>query len=115
MINNCPFAISLNPDVQVTSTKDGYTLHGAESEPNTWLTLAITSSKLLFSFPTLLLVLPAELKIVESVFEYLLKCSVPRLNHLLTNGLIKCQELYLNQQNSLTTVKGYHFHKCWPG
>lgn len=41
-MNNCPFAISLNPDVQVTSTKDGYTLHGAESEPNTWLTLATT-------------------------------------------------------------------------
>jgi thiazoline dehydrogenase / protease len=41
-MNNCPFAISLNPAVQVTSTKDGYTLHGAESEPNTWLTLATT-------------------------------------------------------------------------
>jgi len=41
-MNNCPFAISLNPDVQVTSTKDGYTLHGAESEPNTWLTFATT-------------------------------------------------------------------------
>jgi cyanobactin maturation PatA/PatG family protease len=41
-MNNCPFAISLNPAVQVTSTKDGYTLHGAESGPNTWLTLATT-------------------------------------------------------------------------
>jgi cyanobactin maturation PatA/PatG family protease len=41
-MNNCPFAISLNPAVQVTCTKDGYTLHGAESEPNTWLTLATT-------------------------------------------------------------------------
>ncbi|MEA5519913.1 PatA/PatG family cyanobactin maturation protease [Limnoraphis robusta] len=41
-MNNCPFAISLNPAVQVTSTKDGYTLHGAESEPNAWLTVATT-------------------------------------------------------------------------
>ncbi|MCC3490648.1 MAG: PatA/PatG family cyanobactin maturation protease [Microcoleus sp. PH2017_25_DOB_D_A] len=41
-MNNCPFAISLNPAVQVTSTEDGYTLHGAESEPNAWLTLATT-------------------------------------------------------------------------
>jgi thiazoline dehydrogenase / protease len=41
-MNHCPFAISLNPAVQVTSTKDGYTLHGAESEPNALLTLATT-------------------------------------------------------------------------
>jgi len=41
-MNNCPFAISLNPAVQVTSTKDGYTLHGAESEPNALLTVATT-------------------------------------------------------------------------
>jgi cyanobactin maturation PatA/PatG family protease len=42
MINNCPFAISLNPDVQITDTKDGYTLHGAESEPNALLTWETT-------------------------------------------------------------------------
>ena len=42
MINNCPFAISINPDVQITDTKDGYTLHGAESEPNALLTWETT-------------------------------------------------------------------------
>ena len=41
-MNNCPFAISLNPAVQVTSTEDGYTLHGAESEPNALLTWETT-------------------------------------------------------------------------
>lgn len=41
-MNNCPFAISLTPDVQVTSTEDGYTLHGAESEPNALLTWETT-------------------------------------------------------------------------
>jgi cyanobactin maturation PatA/PatG family protease len=41
-MNNCPFAISLNPDVQVTSTEDGYTLHGAESEQNGLLTWETT-------------------------------------------------------------------------
>nr|WP_083623038.1 PatA/PatG family cyanobactin maturation protease [Planktothrix paucivesiculata] len=41
-MNNCPFAISLNPDVQITDTKDGYTLHGAESEPNALLTWETT-------------------------------------------------------------------------
>lgn len=31
------FAVSLNPDIQITSTKDQYTLHSAESEPTALL------------------------------------------------------------------------------
>jgi len=37
-----PFAVSLNPFVQLTSTEDYYTLHSAESEPTALLTLATT-------------------------------------------------------------------------
>lgn len=37
------FAVSLNPDVQITSAEDHYTLHSAESEPTTWLNLVKTS------------------------------------------------------------------------
>lgn len=41
-MSNHPFAVSLNPFVQVTSTEDYYTLHSAESDPTTLLTLATT-------------------------------------------------------------------------
>ncbi|MEA5536878.1 PatA/PatG family cyanobactin maturation protease [Crocosphaera sp. XPORK-15E] len=41
-MSNHPFAISLNPDIQVTNTQDYYTLHSAESEPVTLLNLATT-------------------------------------------------------------------------
>ncbi|MEQ9368241.1 MAG: PatA/PatG family cyanobactin maturation protease [Coleofasciculus chthonoplastes F3-SA18-01] len=37
-----PFAVSLNPFVQVKSTEDYYTLHSAESEPTAGLNLATT-------------------------------------------------------------------------
>ncbi|WP_293149412.1 MULTISPECIES: PatA/PatG family cyanobactin maturation protease [unclassified Microcoleus] len=37
-----PFAVSLNPDIQVKSTKDHYTLHSAESDATALLTLATT-------------------------------------------------------------------------
>lgn len=43
-MNNCPFAISLNPTVQVTSTEDGYILQGGESEQNGLLTWETTPS-----------------------------------------------------------------------
>ena len=38
-----PFAVSLNPDIQVTSTEGQYTLHSTESDPTALLTLATTS------------------------------------------------------------------------
>ncbi|MFP5270488.1 PatA/PatG family cyanobactin maturation protease [Coleofasciculus sp.] len=41
-MSNHPFAVSLNPDIQVTSTGDHYTVHSAESDPTAWLTLATT-------------------------------------------------------------------------
>ena len=37
-----PFTISLNPDIQVTSTEDYYTLRSAASDPSALLTLATT-------------------------------------------------------------------------
>jgi cyanobactin maturation PatA/PatG family protease len=37
-----PFAVSLNPDIQITSTEDYYTLRLAESDPTALLTLATT-------------------------------------------------------------------------
>lgn len=37
-----PFAVSLNPNIQVKSTEDQYTLHSAESDPTASLTLATT-------------------------------------------------------------------------
>ncbi|AFZ08009.1 SagB-type dehydrogenase domain protein [Oscillatoria nigro-viridis PCC 7112] len=37
-----PFAVSLNPFVQVTSTEDHYTLRSAESDPTALLTMATT-------------------------------------------------------------------------
>ncbi|WP_293353287.1 MULTISPECIES: PatA/PatG family cyanobactin maturation protease [unclassified Microcoleus] len=37
-----PFAVSLNPDIQVTNTEDHYTLQSAESDPTAFLTLAPT-------------------------------------------------------------------------
>ncbi|MEG4939449.1 PatA/PatG family cyanobactin maturation protease [Microcoleus sp. F4-D5] len=37
-----PFAVSLNPNIQVESTDDHYTLHSAESDPTALLTLATT-------------------------------------------------------------------------
>ena len=43
-MNNCPFAISLNPDVQVSSTQDGYILQGSESQENGLLTWETTPS-----------------------------------------------------------------------
>ena len=42
MNNNHPFAVSLNPTVQVTNTQDYYTLHSTESEPTALLNLATT-------------------------------------------------------------------------
>ncbi|MCP2729483.1 PatA/PatG family cyanobactin maturation protease [Limnofasciculus baicalensis] len=42
MNNNHPFAVSLNPDIQVTSAEDKYTLHSAESDQTALLTLATT-------------------------------------------------------------------------
>jgi len=41
-MNNHPFALSLNPFVQVKSTEDYYTLQSAESDPTALLTLATT-------------------------------------------------------------------------
>ncbi|MEQ9668019.1 PatA/PatG family cyanobactin maturation protease [Coleofasciculus sp. G2-EDA-02] len=41
-MSNYPFAVSLNPDIQVTSTGDHYTLQSAETDPTAWLTLATT-------------------------------------------------------------------------
>lgn len=41
-MRNYPFAVSLNPFVQVTSTEDYYTLQSAESDPTALLTLATT-------------------------------------------------------------------------
>lgn len=43
-MNNYPFAISLNPDVQVTSTENGYILKGGESGDNSLLTWENTPS-----------------------------------------------------------------------
>lgn len=37
-----PFTVSLNSNIQVTSTEDSYTLHKAESDPTTLLTLVTT-------------------------------------------------------------------------
>lgn len=37
-----PFAVSLNPDIQVKSTEGRYTFHSVESDPTAWLTLATT-------------------------------------------------------------------------
>jgi hypothetical protein len=37
-----PFAVFLNPDIQVTSTEGQYTLHSAKSDHIAWLTLATT-------------------------------------------------------------------------
>jgi thiazoline dehydrogenase / protease len=41
-MSNHPFAVSLNPFVQVKSAEDYYTLHSAESDPTALLTLATT-------------------------------------------------------------------------
>ncbi|HBL12752.1 MAG TPA: hypothetical protein DD379_15395, partial [Cyanobacteria bacterium UBA11162] len=41
-MSNHPFAVSLNPDIQVTSTEDHYTLQSAETDPTAWLTFATT-------------------------------------------------------------------------
>ena len=41
-MSNYPFAVSLNPDIQVTSTEDHYTLQSTETDPTAWLTLATT-------------------------------------------------------------------------
>ncbi|WP_156803814.1 DUF5838 family protein [Lyngbya sp. PCC 8106] len=41
-MSNHAFAVSLNPDIQVTSTEDCYTLHSAQSDPTAWLTLVTT-------------------------------------------------------------------------
>jgi SagB-type dehydrogenase family enzyme len=41
-MSNHPFAVSLNPFVQVTSTEDYYTLQSTESDPTTLLTFATT-------------------------------------------------------------------------
>ncbi|MEQ8465766.1 PatA/PatG family cyanobactin maturation protease [Coleofasciculus sp. E1-EBD-02] len=41
-MSNYPFAVSLNPDIQITSTGDHYTLQSAETDPTAWLTLATT-------------------------------------------------------------------------
>jgi cyanobactin maturation PatA/PatG family protease len=41
-MSNHPFAVSLNPFVQVKSTEDYYTMHSAESDPTALLTLATT-------------------------------------------------------------------------
>ncbi|MEG4838144.1 PatA/PatG family cyanobactin maturation protease [Microcoleus sp. B9-D4] len=41
-MSNHPFAVFLNPDIQIKSTEDQYTLHSAESDPTALLTLATT-------------------------------------------------------------------------
>ncbi|MBD2677099.1 MULTISPECIES: PatA/PatG family cyanobactin maturation protease [Nostoc] len=41
-MSNHPFAVSLNPDIQVKSTEGHYTFHSAQSDPTALLTLATT-------------------------------------------------------------------------